>query len=131
MNTVRHIGLILDGNRRYSERVYSNRISGHSDGFQKLKEVLKWCSDAEIPEISVYAFSYDNWNRPELETFVKMYNLPFTKIYFTNNQSKLSILKKLNVIKHYDDRDISDELKNSGIQFMLVDVKTETFKQIN
>lgn len=67
----------------------------------------------------------DNWNRPELETFVKMYNLPFTKIYFTNNQSKLSILKKLNVIRHYDDRDISDELKNSGIQFMLVDAKTE------
>lgn len=73
----------------------------------------------------------DNWNRPELETFVKMYNLPFTKIYFTNNQSKLSILKKLNVIRHYDDRDISDELKNSGIQFMLVDAKTEMFNQIN
>lgn len=60
-----------------------------------------------------------------------MYNLPFTKIYFTNNQSKLSILKKLNVIRHYDDRDISDELKNSGIQFMLVDAKTEMFNQIN
>ncbi len=88
MNTVRHIGLILDGNRRYSERVYSNRISGHSDGFQKLKEVLKWCSDAEIPEISVYAFSYDNWNRPEAEvsTLLSLFEEALTSEDLLNNR---------------------------------------------
>lgn len=72
MNKVKHIGLILDGNRRYGEKSHLNKLAGHRDGFAKLKEVLDWCVELGVEEVSAYAFSYDNWNRSEEEVSTLM-----------------------------------------------------------
>ena len=63
----RHIGLILDGNRRYArERGYSNILEGHERGAEKLEEVLGWCEELEIRMVTVWIFSTENVSRSQI-----------------------------------------------------------------
>ncbi len=64
----RHIGLILDGNRRYArERGYLNILEGHQRGAEKLEEVLGWCEELEIRMVTVWIFSTENVSRTQQE----------------------------------------------------------------
>lgn len=64
----RHIGLILDGNRRYArERGYLNILEGHRRGAEKLEEVLGWCEELEIRMVTVWIFSTENTSRSQEE----------------------------------------------------------------
>ncbi|XP_026748163.1 dehydrodolichyl diphosphate synthase complex subunit DHDDS-like [Galleria mellonella] len=62
-----HIAFIMDGNRRYAKKHSVKSSAGHSRGFDKLSETLKWCLDLGIPEVTVYAFSIENFKRTEEE----------------------------------------------------------------
>jgi len=61
----RHIGIILDGNRRHGER---NGVSDpkaiYTFGAQKLDHVLDWCADLDVPAVTLWVFSTDNLDRP-------------------------------------------------------------------
>lgn len=63
----RHVAIILDGNRRFAERRHLERSRGHEFGFNKLHETLEWCFDVSIETVTVYAFSIDNFKRPQQE----------------------------------------------------------------
>lgn len=64
----RHIGLILDGNRRFArERGYSNILEGHKRGAEKLEEVLSWCEELAIKMVTVWIFSTENISRSQEE----------------------------------------------------------------
>ena len=63
----KHIAVIMDGNRRYGLSKYGNKSRGHYDGSSKLIEFAKWCLIEHIPILTVYAFSTENWNRPQGE----------------------------------------------------------------
>jgi len=65
-NNPKHIAIILDGNRRYGEKI-GNRLKGHIHGLKKVEELLKWCRDLGIKELTLYAFSTENFNRSEKE----------------------------------------------------------------
>lgn len=58
-----HVAFIMDGNRRYAKRESISRRDGHSKGFDKLTEVLHWCYECDIPEVTLYAFSLENFKR--------------------------------------------------------------------
>lgn len=59
-----HIGIIMDGNRRYARALGSAQVSlGHRAGADKLRQVLSWCYDAGIPVVTVWSFSLDNFSR--------------------------------------------------------------------
>jgi len=58
-----HIGLILDGNRRWAKERNLPTLEGHRKGFQKLKQMPDWFYSRGISVVSVYAFSTENWNR--------------------------------------------------------------------
>lgn len=59
-----HIGIIMDGNRRYARALGSPEVSlGHRAGADKLRQVLSWCYDAGIPVVTVWSFSLDNFHR--------------------------------------------------------------------
>lgn len=58
-----HIAFIMDGNRRYAKKASVDKKIGHYRGFDKLSETLKWCLDLGIPEVTVYAFSIENFKR--------------------------------------------------------------------
>ncbi|KAG7305397.1 hypothetical protein JYU34_009465 [Plutella xylostella] len=62
-----HIAFIMDGNRRYAKKHKVVCGVGHHRGFNKLSETLKWCLDLGIPEVTVYAFSIENFKRSEQE----------------------------------------------------------------
>jgi len=59
----RHVGFILDGNRRYARGKNLQTVEGHRKGFDKLSETLRWCSDLGIHEVTVYVFSIENFKR--------------------------------------------------------------------
>lgn len=62
-----HIGLILDGNRRYARKMKLGEGMGHRAGFLSLLSVMKYCFELGIKYISVYAFSIDNFRRKPQE----------------------------------------------------------------
>ena len=57
----------MDGNRRYAQHKGVQKIKGHEEGLDKLLEVLEWCLKLGIKVVTVYAFSIDNFNRPQEE----------------------------------------------------------------
>lgn len=63
----KHIAFIMDGNRRFAKRSKTKTIEGHSKGFDKLAETLQWCMDLGVKEVTVYAFSIENFKRTEEE----------------------------------------------------------------
>ncbi|CAH8500511.1 unnamed protein product [Dicrocoelium dendriticum] len=66
-----HIGFIMDGNRRFAASNCLQTAEGHSRGFSKLSETIQWCKDLGVKEITVYAFSVENFNRdPEEVSFL-------------------------------------------------------------
>ncbi|MBN1656040.1 MAG: di-trans,poly-cis-decaprenylcistransferase [Deltaproteobacteria bacterium] len=63
-----HIGIIMDGNRRFARLVRAEDVSfGHQRGAEKLREVLRWCHQIEIPVVTVWALSIDNFRRNKME----------------------------------------------------------------
>jgi undecaprenyl diphosphate synthase len=63
----RHIAIIMDGNGRWAAQRGLQRIAGHQEGLNALKEVLEFCHELNIPYLTIYAFSQENWNRPQME----------------------------------------------------------------
>lgn len=65
----RHIGMIMDGNRRFARASGGGRhVSfGHQRGAEKLHQVLNWCYELEIPVVTVWSFSLDNFHRDTSE----------------------------------------------------------------
>ena len=63
----RHVAFIMDGNRRFAKERRQPRAQGHESGFQKLAETLQWCFELGIYEVTVYAFSIENFKRSKDE----------------------------------------------------------------
>lgn len=63
----RHLGFILDGNRRWARQHSIPEFDGHLAGYNALKEVLKATFDSGVPYVTIYAFSAENWQRSSSE----------------------------------------------------------------
>ena len=67
-NKVRHLGVIMDGNRRWARRhMFRSVMRGHEKGVDTFIDLCEWCENAEIPYLTVYAFSTENWKRSQEE----------------------------------------------------------------
>ncbi len=66
-NGPKHIAIILDGNRRYAKKLGFDAWKGHAHGAKKIEELIEWCRDLGIEELTLYAFSSENFNRAERE----------------------------------------------------------------
>ena len=65
---LQHVGVIMDGNRRWArQHKFETVIKGHEKGVDKFMELCMWCQERAIKHLTVYAFSYDNWNRTSEE----------------------------------------------------------------
>jgi tritrans,polycis-undecaprenyl-diphosphate synthase [geranylgeranyl-diphosphate specific] len=62
-----HIGIILDGNRRYAKKSGKDAAWGHMMGYEKVREMLDWCLDLKIKNLTLYVLSTENFNRSEEE----------------------------------------------------------------
>jgi len=62
-----HIAIIMDGNRRWAKKRYMPAALGHAAGAQRVRDIVKTCGEIGIPQLSLFAFSTENWKRPEEE----------------------------------------------------------------
>lgn len=62
-----HIGIIMDGNRRWAKKSGLLGLESHRKGAEKVREVLKWCKVRGIKILTLYAFSTENWQRNKRE----------------------------------------------------------------
>lgn len=62
-----HIGIIMDGNGRWAKKRGLPRTAGHRAGMESLKRAVKACTEAGVKYLTVYAFSTENWKRPQDE----------------------------------------------------------------
>ncbi len=62
-----HVAVIMDGNGRWAIARGKRRLAGHRAGVDALERMLGWCRDAGVKVLTVYAFSTENWKRPEEE----------------------------------------------------------------
>jgi undecaprenyl diphosphate synthase len=63
----RHIAIIMDGNGRWAEKRHLPRILGHRRGVETVRKIVTAVRQAEIPFLTLYAFSSENWQRPDEE----------------------------------------------------------------
>ena len=62
-----HVAVIMDGNGRWANAKGLTRVAGHKHGVDSVKGLIKSCIKHEIPYLSIFAFSSENWNRPQSE----------------------------------------------------------------
>ncbi|MEY4963927.1 MAG: hypothetical protein RLZZ323_1246 [Bacteroidota bacterium] len=63
----KHIAIIMDGNGRWAKQRGLLRALGHENGTKSVKKVIETCAKLGIENLTLYAFSTENWNRPKLE----------------------------------------------------------------
>lgn len=67
-----HVAIIMDGNGRWAEKRLMNRIRGHQAGAETVRRIVRTCREIGIPLLTLYAFSTENWQRPEIEVATLM-----------------------------------------------------------
>jgi len=67
VNIPKHVAIIMDGNGRWAKAQGLSRAEGHRTGAKRVREIVEWASDAGVKQVSLYAFSTENWKRPKLE----------------------------------------------------------------
>ena len=68
----RHIAIIMDGNGRWATKRYLPRVAGHQRGVEAVREAVRACIERGVDYLTLFAFSSENWRRPEEEVSVLM-----------------------------------------------------------
>ncbi|MFZ5576014.1 MAG: polyprenyl diphosphate synthase [Pseudomonadota bacterium] len=68
----RHIAVIMDGNGRWARRRLMPRVAGHRKGVEALRGVIRACAERGVSHLTVFAFSSENWRRPQEEVTLLM-----------------------------------------------------------
>ena len=68
----RHIAIIMDGNGRWAKRRLMPRVAGHRKGVEALRGVIRACAERGVSHLTVFAFSSENWRRPQEEVTLLM-----------------------------------------------------------
>jgi len=67
-----HIAIIMDGNGRWAKKRLLSRIKGHEKGSEAVRTIVRACREIRIPNLTLYAFSTENWQRPQFEIVALM-----------------------------------------------------------
>ncbi|HSW61406.1 MAG TPA: isoprenyl transferase [bacterium] len=62
-----HVAIIMDGNGRWAKKRLMNRLKGHREGADSVDRITSFCRKAGVEYLTLYAFSTENWNRPDEE----------------------------------------------------------------
>jgi len=97
-NLPKHVGIIMDGNGRWAKQKKLPRILGHRNAIKAVRETVETCVEMGIETLTLYAFSTENWKRPEKEVnllmrlFEEYLNKEFKTL--TDNQVRLRLIGK-------------------------------------
>lgn len=70
--TPRHIAIIMDGNGRWAQKRFMPRAFGHQAGVKAVKKIVEYCAEQQVEVLTLFAFSSENWRRPEEEVSLLM-----------------------------------------------------------
>ena len=89
-----HVAIILDGNGRYAKAHGKKRSAGHKAGYERLKSLSKYILHTGTKYLSVYAFSTENFNRPqeEVDYLMKLFITGFNKDKHYFNQENIKVV---------------------------------------
>jgi len=87
MKPLKHIAIIMDGNGRWGLKKKKNRNFGHKQGLNVIENIINFVLDSEIKILTLFAFSTENWKRPQKEIDYLFYLLEF---FLENKLEKLS-----------------------------------------
>jgi undecaprenyl diphosphate synthase len=113
MQKINHIAIIMDGNARWSKARSMPVFNGHLEGFKKLQEMVNCFIDRDIPYLSVYAFSTENWKRPK-EEITGIFKIFYDGIEkYIRDWSKRGVKLKFFSLKENLSKDVLKLIKNS------------------
>jgi len=109
----KHIAIILDGNRRFAKRLLLDPRKGHAYGEEKIEELLQWCIDLGVEELTLYTFSIQNFNRPkpEFDYLMNLMRNAFTRFCIDPRVEKYKI--HVSIIGRYEQfpKDVVEAIK--------------------
>jgi len=106
-----HIAVIMDGNGRWARKRFLPRVAGHKSGVETVRDLVKYCAELKVNYLTLFAFSSENWRRPEDEVsflmglFMDALKREVTKLHENNirlkligdrNQFSKELVKKIN-----------------------------------
>ena len=86
-----HLAIIMDGNGRWAKQKGKLRVFGHEKGSKAVKQVVEGCAELGVKNLTLYAFSTENWNRPKLEVQTLM------KLLISSLKKEIKTLQKNNI----------------------------------
>jgi undecaprenyl diphosphate synthase len=90
----RHIAIIMDGNGRWAKEQGQDRLFGHYQGVESVRNIVEGCAELGIENLTLYAFSTENWDRPEYEVTGLM------ELLVKTVRNEVSTLNKNNIRLH-------------------------------
>src|SRR3954451_18625178 len=123
----RHIAIIMDGNGRWAKEQGHDRLYGHFHGVESVRNIVEGCAELKIGFLTLYAFSTENWDRPEYEV-VGLMELLVTTIRnevesLNKNKIKLHVIGDLNMLPAYARKELQEALDqtkdNTGLNLVM------------
>jgi len=100
-NVPKHVGIILDGNRRFAKRLMIKPWKGHEWGAKKIQKLFEWCKELDVRELTLYAFSLKNFNRPKeefdylMQLFEEFFNKPDVFEQIHKNKLRVNFIGRI------------------------------------
>jgi undecaprenyl diphosphate synthase len=103
----RHIAIIMDGNGRWAQKRFMPRAVGHQAGVKAVRKIVEYCAGHNIEVLTLFAFSSENWRRPEAEVSLLM------TLFMATLQREINKLDRNNIrLRFIGDRSaFSDKLQ--------------------
>jgi undecaprenyl diphosphate synthase len=122
----RHIAVVMDGNGRWANKRHLPRAAGHKAGVNATRKIVENCAKSNIQALTIFAFSSENWNRPEAEVSSLM------ALFITTISAEVKKLHKKNVcVKFIGDRSRFSEKLQSSINQSEALTETNTGLRLN
>ena len=114
----RHIAIIMDGNGRWAKEQGHDRLYGHYHGVESVRDIVEGCAELGIEYLTLYAFSTENWDRPEYEVVGLMELLVKTirgEVESLNkNNIRLHVIGDMNMLPQYAQKELQEALEITG-----------------
>jgi|SRR5690242_12189440 undecaprenyl diphosphate synthase len=123
----RHIAIIMDGNGRWAKEKGKDRLFGHYNGVESVRNIVEGCAELGIGYLTLYAFSTENWDRPKdevtglMELLVKTIRSEVATL--NKNNIRLHVIGNIDLLPaeaHEELNEACDETKNnSGLNLIM------------
>jgi undecaprenyl diphosphate synthase len=116
----RHIAIIMDGNGRWAKEKGKDRLFGHYNGVESVRNIVEGCAELQIGYLTLYAFSTENWDRPKdevtglMELLVKTIRSEVSTL--NKNNIRLHVIGNINMLPaeaHNELNEACEETKNN------------------